>query len=120
VQGRPAASTNVTWGCDIGIVVCAPAKAEASAKAAMSHFLSIFAFSSGWCENYRPMLEGILLTVVLVVVASYFIGGGLTRFLEWNCRRTNTPENREKQIQAALNRQKHEQELANRESSRPY
>jgi hypothetical protein len=37
------------------------------------------------------MLEGILLTIVLVVVFGYLIGAVLTALVDWNCRRTNTP-----------------------------
>ena len=66
------------------------------------------------------MLEGILLSMVLTVVIGYPLAAGLTALLEWNCRRTNTPENRERLIQAMLNRLKHEKEPANTGSSRPY
>ena len=62
------------------------------------------------------MLEGILLTVVLGYVAAYIVGKALTALVDWNCRRTDTPEKRQRLIQAMLDRQKREQELAGKES----
>ena len=66
--------------------------------------------------HYCPMLEGLLLTLIFGFAFAYIAVRVAVWWVDWDCRRSNTPENRQRLIQEQLNKLGREQPPANTES----